>query len=180
MIDPDELQSFVDQIAEPPRVSRYPVDVAMIRNWAEALDDRNPIYVDADAARATGRTGIVAPPAMISTWVMNGYRRWREIQRLRAEGAAEDNAYSQLLAILDAEGYTSVVATDVEQTYEREVHPGDRVTCHYTIEAVAGPKRTALGEGWFLTLGKRYEDATGAVFATERFRMLRFRPEEKK
>lgn len=180
MIDVEELQSFVGQVAEPPRVSRYPVDVAMIRNWAEALDDVNPIYVDDEAARAAGRAGIVAPPAMISTWVMSGYRRWREVQRLRAEGAAEETAYSRLLAILDSEGYTSVVATDVEQSYEREIRPGDRVTCHYTIEAITGPRRTTLGEGWFLTLAKRYEDAEGAVLATERFRMLRFRPEEKK
>jgi len=176
MIDPAVLESFVGQEAEPPRVARYAVDAAMIRNWVEALDDRNPVYVDDEAARASGRRGIVAPPAMISTWVMRGVRRWREVQRMRAEGQAEDGASSRLLALFDDEGYTSVVATDVEQVYEREVRPGDHVTCRSTIEAITGPKSTQLGEGYFLTLGKRYEDAAGAVLATERFRMLRFRP----
>ncbi|NEC58850.1 MaoC family dehydratase [Amycolatopsis rubida] len=40
---------------------------AMIRNWVEALDDRNPVYVDDAAAKAAGRPGVVAPPAMCST-----------------------------------------------------------------------------------------------------------------
>lgn len=175
---PAELDAFVGLPAEPPRVARYPVSRAMIRNWVEALDDRNPVYVDDDAARATGRNGIIAPPAMISTWVMSGYRRWREVQAHRESGVAEHTAYAELMALLDGAGYTSVVATDVEQEYHREIGDDTHITCHYVIEAVAGPKTTALGEGYFITLGKRYDDQNGEPVVTERFRMLRFRPKE--
>ena len=170
------LQEYVGLEAEPPRVARYEVNAPMIRNWVEAHDDHNPVYVDDEAARASGRDGVVAPPAMVSTWVMAGYRRWREVQRLRAEGATEDFAYSRLLAELDAAGFTSVVATNVEQEYVRELRPGQHLTCHFTIESVSPFKRTGLGEGCFITLRKEYVDQHGQRVCDERFRLLRFAP----
>lgn len=175
-----DLQRYVGLEAEPPRVSRHVVNEAMIRHWVEALEDENPVYVDAESARAQGLPDVACPPAMISTWVMSGYRRYREVQRLRAEGVAEDFPYARLMAELDAAGFTSVVATDVEQTYHRTVHPGQRVTCHFVIEAVSESKSTALGEGHFLTLHKSYVDQDQVVLAEERFRLLRFKPKETK
>lgn len=172
----DQLAAFVGLDAEPPRVARYPVNEAMIRNWVEAHDDFNPVYVDDEAARATGREGVVCPPAMISTWVMAGYRRYREIHRLRAEGVVEDFAYSRLLSMLDRDGYTSVVATNVEQEYLQELRPGDHVTAHFTIESISPVKRTGLGEGRFLTLHKKYVNQAGDLLVEERFRLLRFKP----
>lgn len=167
---------FVGQEAEPPRVSRYLVNDAMIRNWVEALGDDNSVYTDPEAARATGRPDIICPPAMISTWTMAGLGRYRQVQRAREAGEAESTPYSRMMHELDEQGFTSVVATDIEQEYLAEVHPGTRVTCHYMIEDVSALKRTALGEGHFITLLKRYRDADGAELVKERFRMLRFRP----
>ena len=175
-VDIDEVASYVGKEAEPRRVSRYAVNDAMIRNWVEAHEDRNPIYTDPEAARATGRKGVVCPPAMVSTWVMSGLRRYREVQELRATGEVEDFAYSRLLASLDAAGYTSVVATDVDQTFARELHPGDHVTAYYTIEAISPVKQTGLGEGRFITLLKHYCDQDDVMVCEERFRLLRFRP----
>ena len=130
-----QFPNFIGAEAEPPRVARYAVNEAMIRHWVEAHDDRNPIYVDAEAARSTGRRDVVCPPAMISTWVMAGYRRYRQVQQLRADGVSEDFAYSRLLALLDEAGYTSVVATNVEQEYFAELSPGVHVTAHFTIRS---------------------------------------------
>lgn len=174
------LQKYVGQQAEPVRVSRLPVSEAMIRNWVEALEDTNPVYVDADAARAQGLPGVTCPPAMISTWVMAGYRRYRQTQRLRAQGMSEDFAYARLMRELDEAGFTSVVATDVEQTYLASVHPGQRVSCHYVIETVSEQKSTALGDGHFVTLHKTYVDQDEVVLVEERFRLLRFKPRETK
>ncbi|WP_064064838.1 FAS1-like dehydratase domain-containing protein [Rhodococcus gordoniae] len=171
-----QFEQFIGQQAEPPRVARYPVNEAMIRNWAEAHDDVNPIYVDREAARATGRDDVICPPAMISTWVMAGYRRWREVHRLRAAKITEDSAYSRLLALLDEHKFTSVVATDVQHEYHRETIPGDHVTAHFTIESISPVKRTALGDGCFITLHKRYENQHGELLVEERFRLLRFDP----
>jgi acyl dehydratase len=174
-----QLQTYVGREAEPRRVARYAVNEAMIRNWVEAHEDYNPVYVDDDAARQTGRDGIVCPPAMLSTWVMSGLRRYREVQAMRAKGRSEDFAYSELMNTLDKAGFTSVVATNVEQTYHRELRPGDRVTADFTIESVSAPKATALGEGHFITLHKQYRVQGGELVAEERFRLLRFRPAPK-
>ncbi|MFE7225615.1 MaoC family dehydratase N-terminal domain-containing protein [Nocardioides sp. NPDC057577] len=170
---------FVGEVAEPPRVSRYAVNEAMIRNWVEAHDDLNPVYVDGDAARATGRDDVICPPAMVTTWVMQGYRRWRQVQALRAEGVQEDHAYSRLLALLDEHGFTSVVATAQEQEYVRELTPGTRVSCHFTIEDISPIKRTGLGNGCFITLRKRYVDQEDQLLVDERFVILRFDPTTK-
>lgn len=174
-----DVSEFVGVEAEPPRVARYEVNAAMIRNWVEAHDDHNPVYVDRDAAVATGRPDIVSPPAMISTWVMAGLRRHREIHRKRAAGEVEDFAYSRLMGLLDRAGFTSVVATNVEQEYVREVPPGTHVTCHFTIESISEEKTTGLGRGRFVTLRKRYVDQDGQLLVDERFRLLRFRPAER-
>lgn len=172
----DQFAQYIGLEAEPPRVARYDVNAAMIRNWAEAHDDHNPIYIDPEAARATGRRDVICPPAMISTWVMSGYRRYREVQRLRADGITEDFAYSRLLAMLDEAGYTSVVATNVEQEYFAELYPGDHVTAHFTIEAISPMKQTGLGHGCFITLLKNYVNQAGESLVEERFRLLRFNP----
>lgn len=178
MVSMSDLQQYVGQEAEPPRVARYEVNSAMIRNWVEALEDENPVYIDPRAAHEQGLPDVISPPAMISTWVMAGYRRYREVQRLRAEGTAEDFPYARLMHQLDAAGYTSVVATDVEHSYHRDVHPGRLVTCHFLIESVSEEKQTGLGAGHFVTLHKRYVDEGGAVLVEERFRLLRFAPKE--
>jgi len=175
----EQLQTYVGREAEPRRVARYAVNDAMIRNWVEAHEDYNPIYLDDDAARQTGRDGIVCPPAMLSTWVMSGLKRYREVQAMRARGESEGFAYSELMNTLDRAGFTSVVATNVGQTYHRELRPGDHVTAEFTIESVSGPKRTALGEGHFITLYKQYRVQDDELVAEERFRLLRFRPAAK-
>lgn len=171
------LEQFVGVTAEPQRVARYPVNEAMILNWVEAHDDFNPVYVDREVAKSTGRREIVCPPAMISTWVMGGYRRYRAMRRMRADGAIEDFAYSRLMNILDAAGYTSVVATNVEQEYFLELHPGDFISASFTIEAISPLKRTGLGEGVFITLLKQYRNWDNHLVVEERFRLLRFAPE---
>lgn len=172
----DQLQDFVGLEAEPPRVSRYAVNDAMIRNWVEAHEDLNPVYVDDAAAAATGRDSIICPPAMVSTWVMSGLRRYREVQQMRADGVVEESAWSQLLALLDDHGYTSVVATDLEQTYVRELVPGDKVRCEFTIESISPFKQTGLGHGCWTTLLKRYVNQHDVLLVEERFKLLRFDP----
>ncbi|WP_194420632.1 OB-fold domain-containing protein [Microbacterium abyssi] len=174
--DAGDLSAYIGREAEPPRVSRFEVNEAMIVHWTEALEDRNPLYADRDAARAAGRATTVCPPAMISTWVMSGYQRYRAVQQRRKAGEAEATEYSALMRELDDLGFTSVVGTDVEQHYTAEVPVGTRVTARYTIEDVSPLKKTKLGDGHFVTLHKRYDDEDGRELATERFRLLRFRP----
>ena len=53
-----------------PSVAPDPVNQPMIRHWAAAFEDGNPVYTDPDAAAASCFGEIVAPPLMLQTWTM--------------------------------------------------------------------------------------------------------------
>jgi len=76
---------------------------------------------------------------------------------------------------LDSCGYTSVVATNCEQTYHRYLREGEQVSVSARLDSVTGPKRTALGEGWFVTTLNTWFVADEPV-AEMLFRVLKFRP----
>jgi len=159
------------------------VNQAMIRHWVEAMGDENPVYVDAQAARSNGFPGVVAPPTMLQAWVMRGYRATAALAAERAKKAstgepseAVRSIQEELQSLLDAAGFTSVVATNCEQSYFRPLVLGDRLTARSVVEAVSERKTTALGEGHFVTTRTDFTDERGEPVATMTFRVLRFRP----
>lgn len=165
----DAITSAADRLTEQgastPRSARDPVNTAMINNWTEALGDTNPVYTDPSFAERSVHGGIVAPPAMAQVWTMNGLHGQR----------ADDDPLGAMMATLDAEGYTSVVATNSDQTYHRYLRPGEHVAASTRLESVVGPKRTGLGEGWFVTT--RTSWTVGDELVAEMvFRVLKFRP----
>lgn len=167
------LRQFIGLDAGPPRQAADPVSQPMIRHFVEAMGDASPIYVDDEAARAAGRDGVVAPAPMLSTWLMPGYRAH---SRAQEPDAPADTPLARLTGMLTSGGYTGVVATDDEQTYHRELRPGDQLSVSTIIEDISPRKQTALGPGHFITTLRTYRDADGAVVAEQRFRILRFRP----
>jgi uncharacterized OB-fold protein/acyl dehydratase len=148
-----------------PRPARDAVNQAMVNNWVEAIGDANPVYTDPEYAAASVHRGLVAPPAMAQVWTMNGLHGTR----------ADDDPLGAMMAVLDEAGFTSVVATNSEQTYHRYLRPGERVAATTELESVAGPKQTALGEGWFVTTRTTWFVGAEAV-AEMVFRVLKFRP----
>ncbi|MCB0948026.1 MAG: bifunctional MaoC family dehydratase/OB-fold nucleic acid binding domain-containing protein [Mycobacterium sp.] len=124
-----------------PRTGRHPVNQPMVDHWLDAMGDKNPIYVDDAAARAAGHPGVVAPPAMIQVWTMMGLGGVRP----------DDDPLGRIIELFDAAGYVGVVATNCEQTYHRYLRPGEKVSVAAELVDVVGPKRTALGEGFFIT-----------------------------
>ena len=135
-----------------PRAARDPVNLPMIRNWTEALGGGDP---DPETA----------PPAMIQVWTMPGLHGVR----------GDDDPLGQMSQVLDEAGYTSVVATDCDQTYHRYLKLGEQLSVRARLLDVAGPKRTALGEGWFVTTRSTWF-SSGDPVATMDFRILKFRP----
>ncbi len=158
-----------------------PVNQPMIRHFVEAVGDENPVYVDAGAARSAGLPGVVAPPAMLQAWVMRGLKATQELERARAggrgrAGTAPASAQDEVLARLDAEGFTSVVATNCEQEYFRPLVLGDHLSATSRVESVSDEKKTALGPGRFVTTLTEMFDQAGELVAVMRFRLLKFRP----
>jgi uncharacterized OB-fold protein/acyl-CoA thioesterase FadM len=162
-----QLKAFEGREAGPPFVGPDPVNEAMIRHWCEAIGDELAVYHDEVAAAASVHGGVIAPPTMMQAWTMAGYRR------PVSEGA---NLQSQLLALLEDNGFSGVVATNCEQEYLRELRPGDRLTMTSVIEEISDEKRTALGVGHFITSLLRFHDQHAELVGTQRWRILKFRP----
>jgi uncharacterized protein len=136
-----------------PRAARDPVNLPMIRNWTEVIDPGGPDQPD------------TAPPAMIQVWTMPGLHGAR----------AGDDPLGQMSQVLDEAGYTSVVATNCDQAYHRYLKVGEQLSVRARLLDVTGPKRTALGEGWFVTTRSTWFSGDEPV-ATMDFRILKFRP----
>ncbi|HLN78794.1 MAG TPA: MaoC family dehydratase N-terminal domain-containing protein [Nocardioidaceae bacterium] len=167
----ERLQAFVGQALSPFTPGQDPVNVPMIRHWVEAMEDANPVYLSDEAARATGRSGVVAPASMMQAWTMRGYAATKR-------AASVGGAFAELVDLLDEGGYTSVVATDSELDFHRELVPGDHIGAEEVVESISSEKKTALGVGRFITTVKTYRDQDGEVVATQRWRTLRFRPKK--
>ena len=164
----EQLQAFEGRQVGPTSRAPEPVNTAMIRHWVEAVGDENPVYLDPDAAKASVHGELIAPPVMLQAWTMQGLRG------KRSAGSAQD----ELMELLDSAGFTSVVATNCEQEYFRDLHPGDHLSVTSTIESVSPEKDTALGTGHFVTTRQTYTDDAGLVVATMLFRILKFAPKK--
>ena len=150
--------------------ARDPVNLPMIRHWCDAVGDENPVYTDPEAAARSLHGGVVAPPTMLQAWGMRGLERRPATAEARTLGPNE---------LLNQAGYTSVVATDCEQEYRRYLRPGDVLTPESVLESVSSEKRTALGDGYFVTNRTTYRDQHGEVVGEMRFRILWFKPPQR-
>lgn len=150
-----------------PRIAGDPVSLPVIRNWTDAIGDANPIYTDPEFAASSVHGQLVAPPAMVQVWTMPGLRP------PHAESDADPLA--QMMEVLDAAGFTSVVATNCDQRYHRYLRLGELLSVRAELTDVSGPKRTALGEGWFVTTKNVWYSGDEPVAEMD-WRVLKFRP----
>ena len=167
------LQAYEGTSDGAPGSCPYPINEPMIHHWCDAIGDRNPAYLDSDFAKSTGRGGVIAPPVMLQAWTMRGLRPSTPEEEAFAAAAGDRKS---VLQVLDEAGFTSVVATNCEQEYLRELVPGDQLTHTVEVESVSPEKKTGLGVGHFVTQLYKFLDAQDEVVGTMRFRILKFRP----
>jgi uncharacterized OB-fold protein len=136
------------------RLARDPVSQPIINAWLDAIDETDPRF-----------TRGVAPPAMAQVWTMPGLRGNR--------GAGDP--LSGAMDMLDEAGYTSVLGTNCDQTYERYLRVGEQVSVTTRLEDVVGPKQTGVGEGYFVTTRNVWR-VGDEVVASMQFRVLKFKP----
>ena len=149
------------------------VNQAMIRHWVQAMGDTNPVYVDADAAAASVHGQIIAPAVMLQAWTSQGLRQTSAGRGARRVRRARRTSCSNLV---ESAGFTSVVATNCEQEYDRMLHLGDRLMTRSVIESVSEEKQTGLGVGHFITTRIEYLTTDGEPVGTQLFRILKFKP----
>jgi hypothetical protein len=178
MTDPEfrkELDALIGKEGTPLRAGPDRVNEAMIRHWADALGDANPVYTEPEAAARSRFGGIVAPPVMLQTWTM---------PRPKIEGIVERGGIPmeirskpRLSELLDERGFVGTVATNSEFEIERYVKPGELISSESVLEDVSDEKQTSKGPGHFTTLLTTYYDEDGNVVGRQRFRMFRFKPQ---
>jgi hypothetical protein len=143
-------------------VAPYPVNQPTIGAWLDAMGYDNERF----------RTG-EAPPSMAQVWTMPGLGRRRP----------PEDPLSRMTEFLTQQGYTAVLGTNCEQTYERYVRVGEQLRVTSALDAVVGPKNTAMGEGYFVTSRNTWyvdhPDGRSEKVATMLFRVLKFIPREK-
>ncbi len=136
------------------REARDPVNQPTINNWLEAMGNDNPRF----------RAG-EAPPSMAQVWTMYG---------LGGRPPADDPLHGMMRVLTD-EGFTAVLGTNCEQSYDRYLKVGEQVRVTTALDSVVGPKQTAMGEGYFVTSRNTWYVGAERV-ASMLFRVLKFKP----
>jgi hypothetical protein len=151
-----------------------PVNQPMIRHWAAAFEDDNPVYTDPEFAASSRFGGIVAPPLMLQTWTMATPKITGIAERggspVESEGAGP-------LAIFDDAGFVGTLASNSEFEIVRYLRLGDVVSATTVIESISDEKQTRIGPGHFVTWVTTYVDSAGEVVGRQTFRILKFKPE---
>jgi len=169
----ERLEVYVGKPMGPPSLAPDPVNLPMIRHWVDALDDRNPIYLDEEAAASTRFGGIVAPPAMLQAWSMPRPK----IEGIAERGGAPDDITSDNPIIpLDEAGYVGTLATNSELEFLRYLRPGDHLHVASEVESISALKTTSLGKGYFVTWVTTYFDQNDEVVGRQLFRIFKFDP----
>jgi hypothetical protein len=141
------------------REARDPVNQPTINNWLEAMGIDNPRF----------KTG-EAPPSMAQVWTMYGL----------GGKPSEDDPLHAMMNVLTAAGFTAVLGTNSEQSYDRYLRVGEQVRVETALDSVVGPKATGMGIGYFVTSKStwfvRTEDGTEEQVATMLFRVFKFIP----
>ena len=175
---PEETKSFEEKIyayvgreSGPPVAGHDKVNEAMIRHWAEVMEDDSCVYSDDEAARATSKGGIIAPPSMLQAWTMNGYKMLTP---------SSPDVQQQLHTVFDTHGYTGVLGTNTCTEYYRDLRPGDQVISHTVIDTISRQKSTARGIGYFIETVTSFTDQHGDAVGRQVFRVLKFIPADEK
>jgi len=169
----ERLEQYVGKAMGPRGVAPDPVNIPMIRHWVDALDDRNPVYLDEQLAATTRFEGIVAPPAMLQAWSM---------PRPKIEGIAErggaptEMSGDNPIVALDEAGYVGTLATNSELEFVRYLRPGDRLQTRAEVDSISPQKTTALGKGYFVTWVTTYTTDDGELVGRQLFRVFKFDP----
>ena len=136
------------------RDARDPVNQPTINDWLEAMGFDNPRFHAGEA-----------PPTMAQVWTMYGLGGKR----------SDDDPLHLMMNVLTDLGFTGVLGTNSEQTYDRYLRVGEQVRIELGLESVVGPKSTAMGVGYFVTSESSWFVGDERV-ATMLFRVFKFIP----
>lgn len=175
----DEFQKELDALIGRPAggtgisIAPDPVNQSMIRHWAAAFEDDNPIYTDPDAAAASRFGEIVAPALMLQTWTMPTPIITGIAER---GGQPTITTGESIMTVFERQGFTGTLAVGSEFEIARHLRLGEVISATNIIESISEEKQTRLGRGRFVTWRTTYTSADDEVVGVQKFRILKFIP----
>jgi len=160
----EELKALVGQEGSR-REAVDEVGKPMIRHWCAAMQDGNPLYTDEEYARKSKYGSVIAPPTMLLTWTMPPLWPPRE---------DPPHPFEQFLEKLDKAGYLGIVVTNVSQKYYLPLFPGDKISFTYKVTDVSPEKKTALGNGHFVSTTFMFTNQKEETVGTQSFTVLKY------
>lgn len=167
---PSDLQSLVGTRLGPYN-SFNAVSRVQIWQWCTAMGDKNPLYLNDEYRSAAGYDAVVAPAAMMQMWTM------RNVHMEEAAGSTNDRPF-QAFDLLIEHGIEGNVAVSYDITFHRLLEEGDRAHHYKTIVNISDLKKTALGEGYFVTDRVEFVDQNEALFAEALITYFQYQPAE--
>ena len=156
------------------------VEPGTIRRYLEPLEISCPIHYDADAARAAGHPGIVAP--YTATMVYSVPPMWRPGEPTLYESADRDAQPARSPINNEdlplAPKTTGFFATDISMEFLRPVTVGERVGRRGRRLISCTPKQTSMGRGAFITWESELVTDRGEVVARVRTGTYAYNPVE--
>jgi acyl dehydratase len=147
----DEMKSRIGERSSPWIVEFEP---GAIRRYAEAIDDSNPAYHDAEYARRSPHGSVIAPPVFLG-WPLG------EVPSVRVESPL-----------------TRHVTGGVELTYERPIRAGERLVAYATLTEIYEKEgREGVGHLLFQVIETTYLDMDGKKVVTKRLTDITFEGE---
>lgn len=168
-----EFRALIGKEVSGTAVAPDPVNQPMIRHWAAAMEDWNPVYTDTEIAATSRFGGIVAPPLMLQTWTM----ATPKITGIAERGGSPVEGGKNPLTPLDEAGLIATLATNSEVEITRYLRLGEKITSTMVIESVSERKKTRIGPGYFITWVTTYRDEQGEIVGKQTFRLLKFIPD---
>ena len=150
-----------------PRRAEAEVSWGMVKHFCAMTHDANPSYWDPSFATSQWG-GLVAPPAMLMTWLM-------PVEWSPTSASPEP----MLPARVPLPG-ASMVNGSNDTTYFLPVLVGDRLTVEEELVSVSEEKSTRLGVGHFVETLSVYRNQDGTVVAEVRNTLFRFTPAEQR
>ncbi len=125
---PEEVTKFIGQATG---TSIFEVEKEVIRRFADAVDDSNPLYWDEEYAKKSKYGSIIAPPGFISSpWFSGRPTKWPK------RGKATAGEAGDLRLALAKAGFGRTLDGGMEYEFFGPVRAGDTITASAKIKDI--------------------------------------------
>jgi len=159
----EDAKQRLRELAKESKPEPAPLEVNeyLIRHWCEALEDGNPLYLDADYAKSQGFRSVVAPlGSVMTTFAMHFRWPWPPGEREPVRHIHYD--------IKDALNLPVGIITQIEMENHAALQVGDRISISQRLLSVSPWKKARVGEGHFWVMDRLYRNQHGELILRER------------